>query len=125
MPHSSQVPEPWNSFLSELHREATEETRLDCMGGFVVTLLYGLSRATSDLDVLLIAPREQRAPLLELGVRGGVLHRKYKIYLDYVTVARVPEDYERPAHRNVPRRLQAPADLRPRSLRPRLIKARA
>jgi len=122
MPHSSQVPEPWNSFVSELHREATEETRLDCMGGFVVTLLYGLSRATSDLDVLLIAPREQRAPLLELGVRGGVLHRKYKIYLDYVTVARV---LRRPAHRNVPGRLQAPADLRPRSLRPRLIKARA
>jgi hypothetical protein len=64
------------------------------MGGFVVTLLYGLPRATSDLDVLLIAPREQRATLLELGVRGGALHRKYKIYLDYVTVATVPEDYE-------------------------------
>jgi hypothetical protein len=94
MPHSSPIPEPWRSFLSELDREATEETRLDCMGGFVVTQLYGLSRATSDLDVLLIAPREQRAPLLELGVQGGDLHRKYKIYLDYVTVAKVPEDYE-------------------------------
>ena len=44
--------------------------------------------------MLLIAPRAQRAPLLELGVRGGALHRKYKIYLDYVAVARVPEDYE-------------------------------
>ncbi len=64
------------------------------MGGFVVTLLYGLPRATSDLDVLLIAPREQRAPLLELGIRGGALHRKHKIYLDYVAVAKVPEDYE-------------------------------
>jgi hypothetical protein len=94
MPHSSLVPEPWNSFLGELDRGATEETRLDCMGGFVVTILYGLSRATADLDVLLIAPREQRAPLLELGVRGGALHRKYKIYLDYVSVAKVPEDYE-------------------------------
>ena len=94
MPHSSQAPEPWRSFLGELDRESTEETRLDCMGGFVVTLLYGLPRATSDLDVLLIAPREQRAPLLELGVRGGALHRKYKIYLDYVAVATVPEDYE-------------------------------
>ncbi len=71
MPHSSQVPEPWKSFLGELDREATEETRLDCLGGFVVTQLYGLSRSTSDLDVLLIAPREQRAPLLELGVQGG------------------------------------------------------
>ena len=94
MPHSSQAPEPWRSFLGELDREATEETRLDCMGGFVVTLLYGLPRATSDLDVLLIAPREQRAPLLELGVRGGALHRKHKIYLDYVAVATVPDDYE-------------------------------
>jgi len=64
------------------------------MGGFVVTILYGLSRPTADLDVLLIAPPEQRAPLLELGVRGGALHRKYKIYLDYVAVAKVPEDYE-------------------------------
>lgn len=94
MPHSKQAPEPWHSFLAELDREATGETRLDCMGGFVVTLLYGLPRATADLDVLLIAPGEQRAPLLELGVRGGALHRKYKIYLDYVGVAKVPEDYE-------------------------------
>jgi len=35
MPHSSQVSEPWHSFLGELDREAREETRLDCMGGFV------------------------------------------------------------------------------------------
>src|SRR6267154_4041332 len=94
MPHSSKAPEPWHSFLGELDREATEETRLDRMGGFVVTLLYGLPRATSDLDVLLIAPREQRAPLLELGVQGGALHRKYRIYPDYVAVAKVPEEYE-------------------------------
>lgn len=94
MAHSSQVPEPWHSFLGELDREATEETRLDCMGGFVMTLLYGLPRATADLDVLLIAPREQQARLLELGIRGGALHRKYKIYLDYVGVTKAPQDYE-------------------------------
>jgi hypothetical protein len=64
------------------------------MGGFVVTQLYGFSRETSDLDVLVIAPGEQRAALLELGARGGALHRKYKVYLDYVGVAKVPEDYE-------------------------------
>ena len=125
MPHSSQVPEPWKSFFGELDREATAETRLDCMGGFVATVLYGLPRATSDLDVLLIAPGEQRAPLLELGIRGGALHRKYKVYLDYVGVAKVPEDYEqRAAHRNVPGGLQASPDLRPRSIRPRVVEAR-
>jgi hypothetical protein len=57
----TQIPEPWNSFLSELDQRVTEETRLDCMGGFVVTVLYGFSRETSDLHVLLIAPQEQRA----------------------------------------------------------------
>jgi hypothetical protein len=66
-----QILEPWRSFLGELDQKATEETRLDCMGGFVVTQLYGFSRETADLDVLLIAPREQREPLLELGIQGG------------------------------------------------------
>ena len=79
-----QAPEPWRSFLEELDQQATEETRLDCMGGFVVTILYGFSRETSDLDVLLIAPREQGKPLLELGAQDGNLHKKYKVYLDHV-----------------------------------------
>lgn len=33
-------------------------------------------------------------PLLELGAQGGSLHKKYKVYLDYVGVAKVPEYYE-------------------------------
>jgi hypothetical protein len=32
--------------------------------------------------------------LLELGMQGGVLHKKYKVYLDHVGVAHVPENYE-------------------------------
>src|SRR5215470_4160938 len=94
MPASKKIPEPWNSFLRELDEKATEATRLDCMGGFVVTQLYGFSRETVDLDVLVIAPKEQRNPLLELGRQGGPLHKKHKVYLDYVGVAKVPEDYE-------------------------------
>lgn len=94
MPASKKIPEPWNSFLRELDEKATEETRLDCMGGFVVTQLYGFSRETTDLDVLVIAPTGQLKPLLELGCQGGDLHKKHKVYLDYVGVAKVPEDYE-------------------------------
>ena len=89
-----QPPEPWGSFLKELDQRATGETRVDCMGGFVVTVLYGFSRETSDLDVLLIAPQEQAASLVALGIRGGSLHKKYKVYLDYAGVAKVPESYE-------------------------------
>lgn len=94
MPASKKISEPWNSFLLELDEKATEETRLDCMGGFVVTQLYGFSRETSDLDVLVIAPKKQFKPLLELARQGGELHKKHRVYLDYVGVAKVPEDYE-------------------------------
>jgi hypothetical protein len=91
------IPEPWLSFLRELDPVAREEVRLDCMGGFVVSMVYGFSRPTADLDVLdvlEIAPAEVGRSMLELGVLGGPLHKKYKIYLDHVGVAHVPEDYE-------------------------------
>jgi hypothetical protein len=56
--------------------------------------VYGFSRPTGDLDVLEIAPRDAGRPVLELGMQGGALHKKYKIYLDHVGVAHVPENYE-------------------------------
>ena len=93
--HSNEsIPEPWLSFLRELDAAAREDVRLDCMGGFVVTTVYGFSRPTGDLDVLEIAPRDAGRAVLELGMQGSALHRKYKIYLDHVGVAHVPEDYE-------------------------------
>jgi len=57
MPHSSQVPEPWKSFLGELDREATAETRLDCMGGFVATLLYGYAEQHVEVEVAAVIRR--------------------------------------------------------------------
>jgi len=41
-----------------------------------------------------ISPAEVGRSMLELGMRGSALHKKYKIYLDHVGVAHVPEDYE-------------------------------
>lgn len=92
-PHE-QPPEPWLSFLRELDSSVHEQVRLDCMGGFVVTMVYGFSRATGDLDVLEVAPTGAGQTMLALGARGGPLHKKYKIYLDHVGVAKVPENYE-------------------------------
>jgi len=51
------VPEPWRSFLRELDQAAAAETCLHCIGGFVVSQLYGLARPTADVDVLAIVPR--------------------------------------------------------------------
>jgi hypothetical protein len=88
------IPEPWLSFLKELDFAADGEVRLHCLGGFVITTVYGFSRPTADLDVLEIAPSDAATRLLDLGMQGGPLHRKYKIYLDRVGVAHVPESYE-------------------------------
>ncbi len=87
-------PEPWHSFLRELDEAVDTPVRLDCIGGFVVTQLYGLERPTGDLDVIQLAPREASDRLMALALQGGPLHRKYRIFLDRVGVATVPENYE-------------------------------
>ncbi|MEO8724947.1 MAG: hypothetical protein ABI383_02385 [Acidobacteriaceae bacterium] len=68
--------------------------RLDCLGGFVVTHQYGLARATSDIDVLAIVPRNGRRVLLEAGQFGSALHKRWGVYLQFVPVVVPPEDYE-------------------------------
>lgn len=79
MHRAEQIPEPWLSFLNALDAAAPDQVGLDCLGGFVITLVYGFSRPTGDLDVLEIAPKDIGLRLLELGMRGGALHKKYKI----------------------------------------------
>jgi hypothetical protein len=88
------IPEPWFSFLKELDNLATTTVRLDCIGGFVVTMLYGLSRPTADVDVLEIAPQSAAAAFGQVAMEGGELHKKYGIYLDRVSVAQAPYEYE-------------------------------
>jgi hypothetical protein len=94
MPPHNQVPEPWFSFLEELDALATTTVRLDCIGGFVVTMLYGLDRPTADVDVLEIAPLSAAFVFDKVAMQGGELHRKYGIYLDRVTVVQAPYEYE-------------------------------
>jgi hypothetical protein len=65
------MPEPWRSFLNELDRVVTSTVRLDCIGGFVVTMLYGLSRPTANVDVLEIAPRAAADAFSQVAMLGG------------------------------------------------------
>jgi Nucleotidyltransferase of unknown function (DUF6036) len=95
MRRNKSLPEPWLSFLRELDSAVDTDIRLDCMGGFVVTMVYGFSRPTADVDVLEIVPREAGKRILALGMQGGPLHKKYKLYLDHVGVAHVPENYQK------------------------------
>jgi hypothetical protein len=93
MRRTDQPPEPWRSFFAEVDAQLHEEVALHLCGGFVVTQLYGVARTTSDVDFLGVVPN-LRASLGEIAGKGSPLHRKHKIFLDPVTVATPPQDYE-------------------------------
>lgn len=86
-------PEPWNAFFMEIDNALDSALRLDCSGGFVVTTLYGLERPTADVDVIDLAPRNSGEIAIRLGALGGPLWRKHGVYLEFVAVASIPENY--------------------------------
>jgi hypothetical protein len=91
----NRIPEPWRAFLSKIDSHATEEVELRCLGGFVMTTLYGLRRPTADVDVMSVVPAGVGDSLLRLAGKGSQLHRQHGIYIDLVKVVTAPEDYDR------------------------------
>ena len=86
------IPTPWDAFLNELDRSVEEPVELHCLGGFVLTMLYGLKRPTADVDVLAVRPPINLDPLAGI---GSPLHKRHRVYLQLVTVLEAyPEDYE-------------------------------
>lgn len=56
---------------------------------------YGVSRATSDIDVLAAStPPQQLEEVQRLAGTGTALHQRFKVYVQPVAVAPYPEDYE-------------------------------
>jgi hypothetical protein len=55
---------------------------------------FGLSRTTADIDVLAAVPDRELANLQRLAGQGSDLQKRFKLYLQTVTVACYPEDYE-------------------------------
>src|SRR5687768_7419230 len=86
--------EPWSAFLNDLDLQLTQSTEIHCLGGFVVSELYGLQRPTADVDILETTKGTDPATLLRLAGQGSELHKRHKVYLDVVAVATVPEHYE-------------------------------
>lgn len=88
------LPEPWFSFFKELDELANGPVHFHCIGGFVVTMLYGLGRTTVDVDVLNITPRSAHDAFAQVALQGGELHKRHRVYLDYVNVVAYPCEYE-------------------------------
>jgi Nucleotidyltransferase of unknown function (DUF6036) len=62
---------------------------LQCLGGFVVTQHYGQGRETSDIDCIALIGSKA----IGFAGDGSDLHKKYRVYLQYVTIATPPCDY--------------------------------
>ena len=96
------VPEPWRAFLGDLDalisadaRFGNESIHLHCTGGFVFTILYGLERATNDVDIIEIVPHAVMRLILELAGKGSALAEKHKVYIDPgARVADLPCEYQ-------------------------------
>jgi hypothetical protein len=91
---SRKITEPWYSFLLEIDQKLSEDIELECLGGFIITQIYQLARPTADVDIISVNPKNQSKRLREIAGEGSLLHRKYKVYLDFVSVAQLPENYE-------------------------------
>lgn len=89
----ARIPEPWKSFLTEIDDSIGEELRLECLGGFVVAMMYNSGRTTSDVDFIRCRPHDQNRRLAELAAEFSPLHSKYGLYLDFVTVVTLPDNY--------------------------------
>jgi hypothetical protein len=88
------MPEPWNAFFTELDSKLTAEVHLHCLGGFVISVCYGLERPTNDVDFMSLHPNDQREVILGLAGEGSSLWGKHGVYLQCVTVSNLPEGYE-------------------------------
>lgn len=86
--------EPWNGFFHALDDELSGPTELHCFGGFVVAECYGLMRATADVDFIEVRGSVPATALLQKAGKHSSLAKTHHVYLDFVTVATVPENYQ-------------------------------
>jgi len=93
MSPEQELPSPWKEFLAELDAALTEPVFLYCIGGFVTSLFYGLPRPTADIDYCEVSPNCVNS-LQAMGGPGSPLAKKHKVYLQYVAVHTMPEDYQ-------------------------------
>ena len=88
------LPKPWSDFLKEADAQLSQKVKLHCLGGFVLTALYGIARPTADLDYVSAVPRKAREEVERIAGRESALCKKYKLYFQGVGIADLPEDYE-------------------------------
>ena len=82
----------WQSFLSEIDQLLTAPAQITCIGGFVLTEVHGASRSTGDLD-LIESSSKTIEELQSIAGKGSALHKKHRLYVDYVGFLTMPLEY--------------------------------
>lgn len=86
---------PWAEFLSAVDHSLTSAVELHCVGGFVLTVLYGIPRATGDLDYISLVPKDAYEEVERIAGWESNLAKKYKVYFQQAGgVIDLPENYE-------------------------------
>jgi hypothetical protein len=86
-------PSPWDGFLEELDGLLRDPVHVHCIGGFVLSLFYGLPRPTADIDYCAVLPYHCVDDLLRWAGPESTLAKKYKVHLQYFPTVSLPEDY--------------------------------
>ncbi|HEY6273696.1 MAG TPA: DUF6036 family nucleotidyltransferase [Terriglobales bacterium] len=89
-----ELPKPWSDFLKEADSALSQPVSLTCIGGFVLTALYGLPRPTGDIDYIEVQPREAANEIDEVGGPNSALAKKYRVCFQNVGIAYWPDQYE-------------------------------
>ncbi len=87
------LPSRWKGFLREVDQLLGVAVEMHCLGGFVLSALYDLPRPTGDVDYIAAIPSNSVTELESIAGQGSALKRKHGLYLQYVAVADVPENY--------------------------------
>jgi hypothetical protein len=92
--NEARLPSPWDRFLEELDELLRERVHVHCIGGFVVSLSYGLPRPTADVDYFAVIPYASVDDLQAWAGPDSMLAKKHKLYFQHFPAISLPEDYE-------------------------------
>ncbi len=67
------LPSPWPEFLLDVDRSFPETVELHCVGGFVLTAVYGIPRTTNDLDCISVNPRQAHEQLNRIAGQAALV----------------------------------------------------
>jgi hypothetical protein len=93
MPKLEQLAKPWPDFLRGVDAALSRPVNLHCIGGFVLTALYEMPRATGDIDYIEVIPSQAAQEVAAAGGPHSPLARKYRLALQKVGIADVPDGY--------------------------------